>query len=316
LLRARQGITEIYIRSGRYTEAIAVARASLGPFRKVWLEAPPSFSIIGKSAGSLYVRQQVILGHALLRSADLERDVPGVQAALVEFQNAVELSKEIRRRDPREPDLAGGLSQYVGYAYDLLGNFTGDSKYYSLAARFHAVNSNAAEAKFKASPSPLAQRNLADALIYLAWSHAEAKDFAQALPLAQRALDLMRPLALADPSAKEAQLDLAVMYARLGAMQARAGQLSGGIENLSSAARIVPLPRPMQLADREAAVLFAFTQEALAQAFAGRSEWPKAVAASALAVEAVALEGIVPAWRVKELQDKLARCRSKNLPLP
>jgi eukaryotic-like serine/threonine-protein kinase len=314
-LRARQGISELYIRSGRYAEAATVARASLAPFRSVWLQAPPSFTIAGKSVGSLYVRQQLILGHALLRSADLQRDVPGVRAALVEFQNAIALSKEIRSRDSREPDLAGGLAQYVGYAYDLLGNFTNDRNHYTSAASYHSLNTNAAEARFKTSPSPLAQRNLADALIYLAWSTAEAKDFAHAIPLAQRALDLMHPLAMADPSAKEAQLDLAVMYARLGAIEVRAGQLSAGIDHLSRAAGIVPLPRPIQLADRESAVLFAFTQEALAHAFASQALWPKAIAASTLAVQAVTVDGIVPAWRVQELQKKLALCRTKILPI-
>jgi len=77
----------------------------------------------------MYVRMHVLLGHAMMRAAEWNRNAGQARQALDEFRQAVSLATEARRRDPGMPDLAARYSEYVGYGLETLSELTGDRQY-------------------------------------------------------------------------------------------------------------------------------------------------------------------------------------------
>jgi tetratricopeptide (TPR) repeat protein len=300
--RAQQGLIELLIRSGDYREAAREAQSALEPARRLWEESPLSARVAGRSLGQLYTRFHLLYGHALLRAADREHSLAGVDLALHQFQKTAAIAEQVRVRDPAEADLAGRYSQYIGYAYDLRSDYTGNPADAAAAVVAHRRTAASAEREFQQNPNPTTQRDLADALVYLGWSSCQAGTSAEGLPLLRRAVALMEPVAQADPQSREAALDLAVMYFRLGASEVHLHRFAEGLPHLSRAEKLTPLPQPVRREDRETAVLVSQLMEAKAHALAALGQKQAAAAALQSAVTAVSGVEVVPEWRRRQLE--------------
>ena len=309
LLRARLGIAEIQVRAGDYPGAEATLRGALDPARRLWRDGPKRLDAVQRSPASMYIGINMLLGHALMRAADVDRNVDGVKQALIQFEGTVAVAEEERRRNPEMPDLAGRYSQYVGYALELLGDFTGDPQYYLRARTAHQRSAETVREDFRKAPNPLTQRDLADGLCEFGWCQSLCGEYQPAIETLKEALALMEPVAKADPNSLEAQLELATIDYRLGAAEGAAGQLGAALSHLSKAKSMVKLPARIDSTDRERVVLFAQVQEHLAEVSIQRHETAGAVQALTEAVSAVKGGTSVPPWRVVELEGKLARAR-------
>jgi non-specific serine/threonine protein kinase/serine/threonine-protein kinase len=302
LVRSRMGIAALQVRAGEYRDAVATLRSGLDPARQLWLTGPPGLEVGGRSAAAMYVRMSNLLGHALMRAADVDRSTDGVREALAQYQRTIEIARKARRRDPSLPDLAGRYSQYVGYAYELLGGFTGDPKYYRQGLEAHLRAVESARAEFTRLASPQNQRDYADALAEAGACARLAGDRRAAIEMGGRALALMEPVSSAEPGSPEAQHDLATVYLRLGGSEQAAGRVSDGLRHLAKARSMVALPAKIGPADRETVVLYVDLREQLAQALMKRGDRAGAAQALAEAVAAVRGGSSVPAWRAADFE--------------
>ena len=309
LVRARQGIAEIQVRAGDYQGAEATLRAALEPARRLWQDGPKGLEAVQRSPASVYIRINMLLGHALMRASDVDRNVDGVKQALTQFERTVAIAEEERRRHPEMPDLAGRYSQYVGYALEELGILTGDQEYYLRARPAHHRSAEASREIFRKRPNPRTQRDLADALCDDGWCRRLCGEYQPAIEILKEALALMEPVAKADPNSLEAELELATIDYRLGAAEGAAGQPGAAIGHLLKAKAMVKLPERIDSTDRERVVLYAQIREALAEVWIQRHEPAGAVQALTEAVAAVKGGQSVPPWRVVELEAQLAKAR-------
>lgn len=99
LLRARTGIAEIQVRAGDYAGAEITLRGELEAARRLWQDGPPSLRIAERTPAYVYVRVNVLPGHTMMRAADVEHSVDGVKQALAQFERAMAIAEEVRRRD-------------------------------------------------------------------------------------------------------------------------------------------------------------------------------------------------------------------------
>lgn len=304
LLRARQGIVEVLIRAGEYDQAAHNAERALEPARRLWMQAPPSFRVAGRSASELYVRMNMLRGHALMRYADLTRDVAGVRRALTQFEQTVTVAEDARRRNPELPDLAGRYSQYVGYANELLGDFTGSFEAYRAGRNAHQRSADASAANFASAPTSRNKRDAADGLVWLGWAHATCREYQTAIPVLERALALFEEVATENRDSQELNLDLANAIFRLGAVEGMAGFDEAAHAHLMKAASMVPLPEHVTATDREVVVLIARIHEHLADLLMRKRQPDAAVTAMTKGVAAVSDGHSVPGWRLRELQEK------------
>jgi tetratricopeptide (TPR) repeat protein len=285
LVRARLGIAQILVRAGQYAEAVKTLEAVIQPARSLW-ESGVQQEVAGRSPATLYLRANVLLGHAMLRAADVDRSVPGVKRALSQFQHTVSLAEQMDARDPTS-NLAGMYSEYAGYASELLGDFTGDRQYYRTALPFFERYASAARKNLASRPSPKNERDVADALVDLGWCWHLYGSEEPALQALNEALVRMEPVSRADPDSREARQDLASVYFRLGAVEISSGQLATGMAHLRTAQSMVALPAHIQSTDRETVVLFANIQEQLAAGHLKQKDSQAAARALSLAVESV-----------------------------
>ncbi|MFN7980370.1 MAG: serine/threonine-protein kinase [Vicinamibacterales bacterium] len=302
LARARQGVVEVLIRAGEYEEAARMAERAIEPARHLWLQAPPGFDVAGRQAGPLYIRMHMLLGHALLRLADLTRDVAGVRRALTQFELTVSLARDVRLRDPILPDLAGRYSQYVGYAYELLGDFTGSAESYRAGREAHRLAANASAERFRLAPNALNKREAADGLEWFGWAQATCGDYDEAIASLELALTQFEELATENPDSQELALDLANAHFRLGAVEGFAHREAAARAHLLKADAMVPMPARVTAMDRETVVLIARIGEHLSAHFTRVHEPDAALSAINHAIAAVSDGHSVPDWRVRELQ--------------
>lgn len=314
LVRARQGVAEVLIRAGTYQEAARIAQSAIEPARRLWEDAPAGFQVAGRPTGQVYVRVHVLLGHALMRAADVTRDVDGVKQALQQFERAVSVAEDVRRRDPSVGDLAGRYSQYVGYALGLLGDFTGDAAYYDRACVAHQRAADSTADTYSVEPSSINMRNLADSLMELGWSQHLCGKETLALATATRALALIQGVAAEHPDSRETNLEVATAYFRLGAIDGAGGRTVDALAHLTKAASLVVMPEHLTATDRELVVLAANIHEHLAIALQQANRSTAAVTALETAVRVVSDGSFVPAWRVEELRAKLASARTDAFP--
>jgi len=303
VVRARLGIAQIQVRAGQYTEAVKTLQAVIQPARSLW-EAGVHQEVAGRSPDILYLRANVLLGHAMLRAADVDRSVPGVQQALSQFQRTVSLAEQMEARDPTL-NVAGMYSEYAGYATELLGNFTGDRQYYRTALSLFERYANAARKNLAASPGPKNQRDVADALVDLGWCWHLYGDEDAALRALNEALARMEPVSRADPDSREAKQELATVFFRLGAIEIAAGQQASGMTHLRTARSMVVLPARIESTDRETVVLFANIHEQLAAGLLKEKDSPAASRALSLAIESARNGSSLPPWRLRELEREL-----------
>ena len=303
VVRARLGIAQIQVRAGQYADAVKTLEAVIQPARGLW-ESGVHQEVAGRSPAILYLRANVLLGHAMLRSADVDRSVPGVKQALSQFQRTVSLAEQIEAQDPTGTP-AGMYSEYAGYASELIGDFTGDRQYYRTALSSFERYANAARKNLAANPGPKNQRDVADALVDLGWCWHLYGDQDAALRALNEALARMEPVSRADPDSREARQDLASVYFRLGAVEISAGRLATGMTHLETAESMVGLPAHIESTDRETVVLFANIHEQIAAGFLKQKDSPAAVHALSLAVNSVKNGSFVPLWRVQELEREL-----------
>jgi non-specific serine/threonine protein kinase/serine/threonine-protein kinase len=312
LVRSRMGIAALQVRAGEYREAAATLHSALDSARQLWLTGPPGLEVGGRSTAAIYIRMSMLLGHALMRAADVDRSADGVREALAQFQRTIAIAREARRRDPALPDLAGRYSQYTGYALELLAAFTGDPQYYrqGLEAHLRAVESDRTE--FARLANPQHQRDYADALAGAAWCAHLAGEHRVAIEMAGHALALMEPVSLSDPSSLEARHDLAAVYFRLGGSEQAAGRVSDGLRHLAKARSMVGLPEKIGPADRETVVLYVDLREQLAQALLKRGDRAGAAQALREAVAAVRAGSSVPPWRAAEFERQWQAAAAAN----
>jgi serine/threonine protein kinase len=303
VVRARLGIAQIQVRAGQYAEAVKTLEAVIQPARSLW-ESGVQQEVAGRSPATLYLRANVLLGHAMLRAADVDRSVPGVKQALSQFQQTVSLAEQMDARDPGS-NLAGMYSEYAGYASELLGDFTGDRQYYRTALSYFERYEAAARKNLASRPSPKNERDVADALVDLGWCWHLYRSEETALQALSEALVRMEPVSRADPDSREARQDLASVNFRLGAVEISSGQLASGMAHLRTAQSMVVLPAHIQSTDRETVVLFANIQEQLAAGHLTQKDSQAAARALSLAVESVKNGSSVPPWRVEELAREL-----------
>lgn len=309
LVRARQGIAELLIRAGAYDEAGRTASAAIESARRLWEQAPPAFRVLDRPIGEVYVRVHAVLGHALLRAADVTRDVDGVRRALAHFERTMAVAEDVRRRDPSLPDMAGRYSQYVGYSNDLLGDFTGDAIYREQARVAHQRSADASRATWQATPTAQSKRDFADGLVYQGWAESGCGRHAEAIATVSRALALFEEVAAENRDSQEVGLDVASAQFRLGGVLAAAGRLTDAKVRLTLAQSMVRLPDPVTPTDRETVVLIARINEHLTDVLLRLNEPAAAVAAATAAVNAVRDGASVPPWRLAELEAKLAATR-------
>jgi tetratricopeptide (TPR) repeat protein len=310
LVRARTGIAEIQVRAGNYHDAEVTLRAELETARRIWQDGPPNLLIADRSPAYVYVRINLLLGHALMRAADVQHDAEGVKQALSQFQRTIAIAEQVRRRDPGGPDLAGRYSQYVGYAYELLGDYAGDIEYYRLARIAHQRAADSARTAYAAFPSPAAQRDLADGLGDLGWVERLCGDYDTGVETLKEALAAIEPVSKTDPGSLELQLELATIYERLGAAEGAAGRMPSALEDLTRARSMVKLPNQVEASDRETVVLFTRIREHLARIMIHRHRNQEAVALLTEAVSAVEGGSSVPGWRALELEHELEEARA------
>ena len=303
VVRARLGIAQIQVRAGQYPEAVKTLEAVIHTARGLW-ESGVHQEVAGRSPAILYLRANVLLGHAMLRAADVDRSVPGVKQALSQFQRTVSLAEQIEAQDPTATP-AGMYSEYTGYASELLGDFTGDRQYYRTALSSFERYADAARKNLKANPGPKNQRDVADALVDLGWCRHLSGDQDASLGALNEALERMEPVSRADPDSREARQDLASVYFRLGAVEISADRLATGMTHLQTAESMVVLPAHIESTDRETVVLFASIHEQIAAGLLKQKDSRGAVRALSLAVQSVKKGSFVPLWRVQELEREL-----------
>ena len=301
-LRAQLGLAGLEVRAGSYAGATAILRDAQATAKEL-AASVPEMQINGKPVAALYVRTYILLGHALLRAADITRDVPGVQNALRTFEDGLAISKQMQAREPALAASAGVANQYIGYSYELLGDFTHQSEFYKHAAVAHGQSMESARGEFLRSPSPQRQRDYADTLTDYGWAQHLCRR-AEAVATLREAVSLMKGVADADPQSEETQLDLANAYSRLGAAEVETNQLASGLGHLEQARALIHLPAKIQASDRELVVLFARVQESRADGLERTGRVREAASALREAVSAVEAGRSVPAWRQAELEAK------------
>jgi serine/threonine protein kinase len=302
-LRSQLGIAALQIRSGSYRDATLTLAPAVETARQL-AGAAPALEINGRPAAYWCVRTHILLGHAQLRQADVPRDVQGVRQALGTFETALQIANEMSL-----PAAAGAVQQYIGYAYQLLADFTGDARYLNLALEAHRKAMESARADYLSRPAPQRRRDYADRLTDYGWvlhlcrrSEAEATLF--------EALAQMKEAADASPESEELRLDLANSYARLGAAEVETHHLRSGMFHLLRAGEQIHLPALIRPSDRELAVLFARVQESLSMGFQQQGFRPEAVRALDQAIAVVESGHSVPPWRIAQLREERAKLES------
>jgi tetratricopeptide (TPR) repeat protein len=309
LVRARQGIAGLQVRAGEYLAAANTLQTVLEPAGSLVEAGPRDLKVGTQPVAEVYLRCEVLLGHALLRAADVDRDVEGMRRALRQLEHTVTVAEELRKRRPEMPDLAGRYSQYVGYAWQELGDFTGDPQYYARSLSAHRRAAESGEREYEAQPTPQNRRNYADALCYFGWCEVLCGRYHDGVRTLEEAAKQMAAVTESEPNSRESQLDLATVYFRLGAAEVSAGAIRNGLDHLSRAASMAELPRPVRPVDRETVVLYAGIREAIADARMRSGDANGAARALAEGVAAVKDGQSVPAWRIRELEQKLADVR-------
>lgn len=309
LVRARQGIAELLIRAGAYDEAGRTATTAIESARRLWEQAPLDFRVLDRPVGEVYVRVHAVLGHALLRAADVTRDIDGVRRALAHFEQTMTIAEDVRRRDPSLPDMAGRYSQYVGYSNDLLGDFTGGAVYREQARIAHQRSADASRATWQATPTAQTKRDFADGLVFQGWAESGCGRHAEAIATVTRALALFEEVAAENRDSQEVSLDVASAQFRLGGVLAAAGRLAEAKSRLTLAQSMVRMPDPVTPTDRETVVLIARINEHLTDVLLRLNDPEGAVSAAAAAVNAVRDGASVPPWRVAELEARLDATR-------
>ncbi len=306
-IRGQIGLAGLQVRSGAYRNAAAALRATI-PVAQKLAAAAPRMSVNGKSVATLYIRAQILLGHALLRDADVDRNVDHVRDALRTFEEACEIAGQLSRVEPALIRTAGVASQYAGYAFELLGDFTHDVAYYERGLDAHRRGMESARREFEASPAPQTQRDYADTLGDYGWCQ-HLCHRREAIATISEAVALMKSVSEADPESEEARLDFANVLARLGAAEVESNRIDAGLEHLAKAQSLIQLPGQIRASDRELVVLFARIQESRAKALGIRGQSAEAAAALKQAVDAARAGHSVPDWRLAELEQQCSLFR-------
>jgi len=319
LVQAREGIAELQIRSGQYGEATATLRSILDPARRLWKHgraglSPAALQLIGNSPGRLYARANLLLGHAMMNATDASDDPRSMEPAIAQVRHTIAIAEEVRASDPEMPDLAGKVSQYLGYALQGMCERYGNAACYSPAIAAHQRWVDAAKRLFETAPTPQNQRNYADALAAISWPLRLAGETGRAVESARQALLLMEPIAKADPTSAELHFDLAYTYFHLGTAEGSAGQFQAAVRDLKQSESMIPLPRPLQPSDHETVDAYVKTRDQLAVVMLRMHNRAGAVAALQEAILAASDPAIMPPRRLKELRRKLADARAGGGP--
>ncbi len=305
-LRSQLGIAGLQVRSGAYRDAIAAVTPAVEIARQLAVAAP-ALEINGQSAAYWYVRAHILLGHARLRDADITRDVDGVRRALSTFETALRISNEMHLAAA----IMGSVEQYIGYAYQLLGDFTKDMRFQAEALEAHRRAAESARTDYISTPTPQRQRDYADRLTDYGWAqHVSGRT--EAIATLNEALAEMKGVADANPQSEELRLDLANTYARLGAVEVETNRVRSGLLHLEHARNEIHLPPSIRASDRELIVLFARVQESIAVGLKQEGALVEARRALDEAIAAVEAGHSVPAWRIDELRGEKTRYSQPN----
>lgn len=299
-LRSQFGLAGLEIRAGDYDSAAAQLRQAL-PVAKELAEAAPQLLVNGKSAASLYVRAYTLLGHALLRAADIQRDLPKIAQARQMFEAAIAEAHRMEARAPGVKDAAGSAWQFVGYCWELAGDFSGNQENYSRALVAHNTALDSVRRELEKSPTMQNERNYSDVLTDVGWCQnlCGRKESVETLT---EAAARMRKIGDADPRNEEARLDMATTYERLGRAEVGNRQVARGLEHLEWAKRMIRLPERLTPQDRERVVLFVRIQEGLAEGLAKTGETRQAFRELGSALTIVTSGKYVPDWRIAQLR--------------
>jgi non-specific serine/threonine protein kinase/serine/threonine-protein kinase len=127
-----------------------------------------------------------------------------------------------------------------GRAHQRLGGYyTGHGKNIPRALQHHDAAARALEERVRLDPADaVAKRNWADQFVMKATAHNMAGDGAGALEAVRRGLEVLVPLAAADPKNVEAQHDLAFAYGEQGRAFVHMGRFDDAERTLTQAATI------------------------------------------------------------------------------
>ncbi len=298
-LRSQLGIAGLKVRSGAYSDAAAIVAGAIEVARRL-AAAAPKLEINGQPSAYWHVRAYVLLGHAQLRGADVTRDVQGVRRALQTFETALAISTETSLAAT-----SGSVQQYIAYAYQLLGDFTGEAQYQEKALEAHRSAMESARADYLSKPTPQRQRDYADRLIDYGWAQ-HVCHRSGAIPTLRDALEEMKAVAGSNPQSEELRLDVANGYARLGAAEVATNRVRPGLTHLRQAREAIHLPASIRPSDRELVVLFARVQESLAAGLKRQGALFEASRALDQAIAAVEVGPSVPGWRIAQLREEKA----------
>jgi serine/threonine protein kinase len=242
LAQARRQIGQIRTRAGQVADALPMLASALEPARRLWRHAPRDFRVGGKPAGALYVSANLTLGYTLLQSAGAGNSVPQYAQAVDQFRKTLQLAEELHAAYPGT-DMTGGVSQYLGFALEGMGECAGNPAYFKEGAAAHRRSVEVDCTAFEKDATPFTQRTCADALGELSWALHRAGEGEPAVAAAARSLALMEPVARSEPESAEAQEDLADAFFHLGAAENTAGRFQRAIVDLRKAESLL---RPLR----------------------------------------------------------------------
>ncbi len=243
-LRARTTIGVIQSRLGQYESAIPLLEDAVESARQLTTRAPSYFTSDGLPPLMLEAEANRALGYALLRKEDFEYTDANFQRAASQLRRALTVGERAHAVFPNLPDPSGKISEYLGFALEGLGDFTGERSFYRESASAHRRAAEVLCAIAVRAPKPQTQRDCGDALGEWSWALHNAGEGAAAVGAAEQALTRMRAIAGAESSSAEAEHDLATAYFHLGAAENTDGRFRDAARDLRTAeARIAPADR-------------------------------------------------------------------------
>jgi non-specific serine/threonine protein kinase/serine/threonine-protein kinase len=243
-LRARTTIGLIQSRLGQYESAIKLLGNAVESARQLTKKAPSNFTSDGLPPLMLEAEANRALGYALLRKEDFEYTEFNFQRAASQLRLALGVGERAHAAFPNLPDPTGRISEYLGFALEGLGEFTGERGYYRESSDAHRRAAEVVCGIAVRAPKPQTDRDCGDALGEWSWALHNAGEGAAAVDAAQQALTRMTAIAGAESNSAEAQHDLATAFFHLGAAENTDGRFRDAARDLLTAeSRIAPAER-------------------------------------------------------------------------
>jgi tetratricopeptide (TPR) repeat protein len=221
------------------------------------------------------------LGEALYQ-AERGATVADYWEAIAYFRKALAIHDALAASNPASADYryAKGVDyEYVGIAFNKLGDLTGDAANYRAALDNHREELKINEALVASDPgNGRYRRILADVYGEVGLSQLKLGNTAEALENFRRKVAIFESMRASDPTNVEAQLDVALAYREVGQALAQSGDTGGAITEERKAVAILQALRNAEPNNTETSMHLLRSLEALGQAlegtrdFAGASE--------------------------------------------